>query len=175
MTTDSPKGGFEELLDAFETANDNALSPFRNTKENCDAYLAARDALKAHNEGLEKSLVEMRANRDYWAEQCRLAWIQRDANAAVIAPLDEQIIKLQHELAEARQFYEDCESAGVQTNEMVGKLQAELKEARAAIRSIDVQYFDGCPFCRAPMYFSNDGKHEPDCFWTRCAEGNELS
>jgi len=79
----------------------------------------------------------------------------------------DKISKLQKERDELKAAVHSLTVTGCNIRDMK---QSEIDELKAAILAVEVKYFDGCPFCRAPMYFTDDGEHKPDCIWTRLSE-----
>lgn len=86
-----------------------------------DDWALERQQLSAERDALK-------ANRDYWAEACKEAQMHRDANAAVVAPLDEQIIALKAENARLNEAL----ATGLMADGLVAvqNLKAEVEEFR---------------------------------------------
>lgn len=78
----------------------------------------------------QRALAEVKQNRDYWAAACEEARELRDANAAVVLPLDEQIKQLQSQLAEARAEVEDLSRKNSTFVDEIVTLKAEVERVR---------------------------------------------
>jgi len=166
MTTDSPKGGFEELLLEFKLAvevnaakNVGCIAPCPEC-DTAEAKLeAAYTALKAHNEGLERELDGL---RDVNAQQAGRLLEMAGKHPKVSVVMGEvRVLGIQG----PNQFDPLVMNASLVDHIM--ELQKERDELKAAIRAVNTGH-RYCLFCRSVRIGERVEPHKPDCIWTRC-------
>jgi len=135
----------------------------------------AKAALKAHNEGLERELEHQRSVIESQSKTLGQNYTQY---AEETAKLQSELAEAQHSMA--RHFTEEhLGGDGPEIDRYKARnkwLEAELKEARAAIRKVPEQY-PHCHFCGSNGYddLRMQMNHRPDCVWTRyTGEGSVL-